>query len=82
MTTEAMGICVKMNGAVCAGKYCDYWDDEEQICSEARECKLRVEILSDTLEQKKEEDFQKTESKAFKDVAVRLILANPTMTKH
>jgi len=84
MTTEAgsLGICVKMNGAQCAGKYCDYWDDERQACSEALESKMRVEILHGVLEQKKEEDIQKTESESFKRMVRQLNIVNPTLTKH
>lgn len=39
------GICTRMKGGKCAENYCDYWDDENQICSEALLVKRKVEIL-------------------------------------
>lgn len=44
------GICVHMNGAICAEAYCDYFNLDTQRCSRAEECHARVEIMKKFLE--------------------------------
>lgn len=43
-------VCPRMNGAKCAGDWCDLWDHENQKCLKAIEVELRVEILRRTVE--------------------------------
>lgn len=62
-------ICPKMNGQKCAGNYCDLWDDEEQMCLEALEVSIRVEILKRKLretESQEEEVRTQEEIEEFK----------------
>jgi len=44
------GICVHMNGALCALQYCDYYNNEEQKCSLALESHARAEVAMRLLE--------------------------------
>jgi hypothetical protein len=70
------GICVKMNGAKCAEEYCDYWNREEQICTDALIAKLRVELLKTLL--KKKTTPKKELEKALKDMNLALVPGNKT----
>jgi len=84
MTTESdiIGVCVQMKGSKCAGTFCDYWDDEEQKCALALECKMRVEILRNILEQSKEAAANKEDAESFQKMVRQLNIVEPTMTKH
>jgi hypothetical protein len=44
------GICVHLNGAMCAMQYCDYYNYERQKCSLALESQARAEIAMRLLE--------------------------------
>lgn len=48
------GICVHMNGALCAMQYCDYYNYDQQKCSLAIESQARAEVAMKLLEKLEE----------------------------
>jgi len=38
-------ICPLMKGEKCAEIYCDYWDEENQMCSQALLTKRKIELI-------------------------------------
>ncbi len=42
---EKYGICVHMDGEMCAENSCDYWDRDELVCARAAETQLRTKVL-------------------------------------
>jgi hypothetical protein len=75
------GICKDMDGAKCAGDYCDYWDHEEQSCSIALESKLRVEILRATLARMGKPTSDTEEVDAFQKLSRHMNIVEGTSTK-
>jgi len=68
-TKGELGVCIHMNGAKCAGNYCDYWNSEKQICSLSLESKLKVELFEERIRlinKEKEKIKNKNALKKFK----------------
>lgn len=73
-------ICPKMNGAKCAGRYCDLWDDENQCCLEAFEVKLRVDILKRKLSQMEHEENELQKEQDIEKFKARKNVVEPDST--
>ena len=76
-----LSICVQMKGYKCALQFCDFWNDELQICSLALESKLRAEILTTTLEQVKSVVSYKEEAESLQKLTRLMNFVEGTQTK-
>ena len=75
-------VCPKMNGAKCAGDWCDFWDHEKQECSEATESKMRCEMMELVLERLKELLYQTKDKEDVMRIAREMNIVPSGTTKH